>query len=78
MRFVECKALLGGVTTTQGFVYTNGDDQTSYFEGLVRNVEFPNKGWPVASDYINDFKSKTDAEDQLKDVLESNNLSSFI
>ncbi len=69
VRFVECRALLGGVTTTQGFLYKNGTHQTSYFEGLVRNAEFPNKGWPVADGYINDFVSKKDAADHLIPAL---------
>jgi 5-methylthioadenosine/S-adenosylhomocysteine deaminase len=69
VRCVECRAALGGVTTTQGFSYKNGTPLTSYFEGLTRNVEFPNKTWPTASDYINDFSSKQDAEKQLTPIL---------
>jgi 5-methylthioadenosine/S-adenosylhomocysteine deaminase len=62
VRFVECRALLGGVTTTQGIQYINGNALTSYFEGLVRNVEFPVKNWPTADDYINDLTSKQQAQ----------------
>jgi 5-methylthioadenosine/S-adenosylhomocysteine deaminase len=62
VRFVECRAILGGVTTTQGILYQNGTPMRSYYEGLVRNVEFPVKNWPVADDYINDFTSAQDAE----------------
>jgi 5-methylthioadenosine/S-adenosylhomocysteine deaminase len=65
VRFVECRALLGGVTTTQGLQYKNGAPLTSYFEGLVRNVEFPVKNWPVAEDYIFDLPTKQAAEAQL-------------
>jgi len=62
VRFVECRSLLGGVTTSQGIAYTNGTPLTSYFEGLIRNVEFPNNNWPQASDYINDLTSEQQAE----------------
>lgn len=65
VRFVECRALLGGVTTTQGISYQSGTPLRSYFEGLVRNVEFPVRNWPVASDYINDFTSSDDAENRI-------------
>jgi 5-methylthioadenosine/S-adenosylhomocysteine deaminase len=62
-RYVECRALLGGVTTTQGLTLTSLGDTKAYYEGLIRNVEFPNEpGWPVADDWINDFSSYQDAE----------------
>jgi 5-methylthioadenosine/S-adenosylhomocysteine deaminase len=61
VRFVECRSLLGGVTTSQGIAYKSGTPLTSYFEGLIRNVEFPNNNWPEASDYIDDLKSEQQA-----------------
>lgn len=57
-RFVECRALLGGVTTTQGLTLSSLGSTVPYYQGLVRSVEFsygPN--WPVAADHINDFAS---------------------
>jgi len=69
VRFVECRALLGGVTTTQGLYYENGTQLRSFFEGLVRNVEFPIKNWPTASDFINDFASSAEAQEKLGPAL---------
>lgn len=40
-RFVECRALLGGVTTTQGLSARRGEEELRY-QGLTRNVEAPN------------------------------------
>jgi cytosine/adenosine deaminase-related metal-dependent hydrolase len=57
-RFVECRALLGGVTTTQGLTLTSLGNTASYYEGLIRNVEFSyGTDWPTATDHINDFTS---------------------
>jgi 5-methylthioadenosine/S-adenosylhomocysteine deaminase len=69
VRYVECRALLGGVTTTQGVRYQNDKEITHYFEGLVRNVEFPGKPWPIGEDYINDFTSPADAEKNVGPAL---------
>ena len=54
--------MLGEVTTSQGIAYKNGTNLTSYFEGLIRNVEFPNNNWPEAKDYIDDLNSEQEAE----------------
>ena len=40
-RYAECKALFGGVTTTQGIRLAKANTIRSYFRGLVRNVEMP-------------------------------------
>jgi 5-methylthioadenosine/S-adenosylhomocysteine deaminase len=69
VRFVECRALLGGVTTTQGLQYRSSDNLTSYFQGLLRIVEFPGQGWPVADDYIFDFKNEQEAEHHIAPAL---------
>jgi 5-methylthioadenosine/S-adenosylhomocysteine deaminase len=69
VRFAECRALLGGVTTTQGILFKSGADITTYFEGLVRNVEYPVKDWPVADDYVNDLKTKKEAKDALSQPI---------
>jgi hypothetical protein len=41
VRFVECRAMLGGVTSTQGITLANAQGITRFFKGLVRNVESP-------------------------------------
>src|ERR1700722_5843734 len=57
-RFVECRALLGGVTTTQGLTLSSLGGTASYYQGLVRIVEFSyGANWPTATDHINDFTS---------------------
>jgi hypothetical protein len=40
-RYVECKCLFGGVTTTQGIRLNGAASIGGYFRGLVRNVETP-------------------------------------
>jgi 5-methylthioadenosine/S-adenosylhomocysteine deaminase len=65
IRFVECRSLLGGVTTTQGLSIRNMKSATKEaYAGLVRNVELPDdKSWPAAEDQINDFRSLDEALD---------------
>jgi imidazolonepropionase-like amidohydrolase len=41
VRYVECRALFGGVTTSQGITLAQAGGITKYFRGLVRNVEQP-------------------------------------
>ena len=41
VRYVECRAMLGGVTSTQGITLANASSLTRHFKGLVRNVESP-------------------------------------
>ena len=38
-RFVECKCLFGGVTTTQGIALFSNQGIAQYYRGIVRNVE---------------------------------------
>jgi cytosine/adenosine deaminase-related metal-dependent hydrolase len=66
IRFVECRALLGGVTTTQGLTLYNIPAGTkAAYAGLVRNVELPDDpSWPTAEDQINDFTSVKEANDK--------------
>ncbi|MER9593944.1 amidohydrolase family protein [Mesorhizobium sp. M0244] len=40
-RFVECRSLLGGTTTTQG-LSTSSSGGKKWYQGLTRNVEAPN------------------------------------
>lgn len=39
VRYVECKCLLGGVTTTQGIMLSSNAGVQRYYRGIVRNVE---------------------------------------
>lgn len=39
VRFVECKCLFGGVTTSQGIALYSNQGITQYYRGIVRNVE---------------------------------------
>lgn len=39
VRYVECKALVAGVTTTQGIQLASNAAARSYYRGIVRNVE---------------------------------------
>lgn len=41
VRYVECRAMFGGVTSTQGITLANAQGLTRHFKGLVRNVEQP-------------------------------------
>jgi 5-methylthioadenosine/S-adenosylhomocysteine deaminase len=39
VRYVECKCLLGGVTTSQGIMLSSNAGVQRYYRGLIRNVE---------------------------------------
>jgi 5-methylthioadenosine/S-adenosylhomocysteine deaminase len=39
VRYVECKCLLGGVTTTQGIMLSSNAGVRRFYRGIVRNVE---------------------------------------
>lgn len=41
VRYVECRAMLGGVTTTQGISLASAGGLQKYYRGVVRNVESP-------------------------------------
>ncbi|KVU01447.1 hypothetical protein WK61_05435 [Burkholderia ubonensis] len=75
VRFVECRALLGGVTTTQGLsLGTMANTTVEAYRGLVRNIELPdNPAWPSAVDQINDFMSQAEAEQKYGGMLNDPN-----
>ncbi|MDH5326025.1 MAG: S41 family peptidase [Gammaproteobacteria bacterium] len=53
VRYVEMRALLGGVTTTQGISLSSEPGIKRYYKGLVRNVEQPlDSTWPAAGTNI--------------------------
>lgn len=41
VRYAECRALLGGVTTSQGITLYRAESMKKYYKGLIRNVESP-------------------------------------
>lgn len=58
-RYVECKCLFGGTTTTQGFRLNNAGGQVRYYRGLVRNVEQTgDPALPIAGGQIPDVAKK--------------------
>jgi 5-methylthioadenosine/S-adenosylhomocysteine deaminase len=59
IRFVECKCLLGGVTTSQGVKLASNAGIQRYYRGLVRNVEQTgDKDLPEAQGRIPDIEAK--------------------
>lgn len=62
VRYVECKCLLGGVTTSQGIALFSNAGITRYYRGVVRNAEAPDAAdLEAASSRIADVEA-TDAE----------------
>ncbi len=58
VRYVECKALVGGVTTTQGIALFSAPGVRRYYRGIVRNVEEPgDPALPEAASRIADVQA---------------------
>lgn len=77
-RFVECRALLGGITTSQGLTISSLGNTVAYYQGLIRNVEFSyGANWPTATDHINDFASFAEFK-QTYDPLVNNSLARLV
>ncbi|MBA2781801.1 MAG: amidohydrolase family protein [Actinomycetota bacterium] len=70
VRYVECKCLLGGVTTAQGIALFSNQGIMRHYRGVVRNVEETGEGdLPDAATKISDVEAE-DAErflDRLQD-----------
>ena len=63
-RFAECRALFGGVTTSQGIGAVSTSGQRSVYQSLVRVVEGPlDPAWPAAKDQTLDFPTPQIATD---------------
>jgi cytosine/adenosine deaminase-related metal-dependent hydrolase len=59
VRYVEMKALLGGVTTTQGIALFSAPGLRRYYRGIVQNVESPDEdALPAASSRIADVDAR--------------------
>ena len=66
VRYVECKCLLGGVTTTQGIKLSSNAGIQRFYRGLIRNVEqTDDPTLPEAQGRIDDVDAK-DARSFLK------------
>lgn len=58
VRYVECKCLTGGVTTSQGIALFSNNGIQKYYRGVVRNVEnTDDAGLPEALAKISDVES---------------------
>lgn len=58
VRYVECKCLLSGVTTSQGIALFSNAGITRYYRGVVRNAESPDApDLPAASSRIADIEA---------------------
>jgi imidazolonepropionase-like amidohydrolase len=59
VRYVESKALFGGITTTQGVALASNAGVETYYHGVVRNVESTgDKALPAARTHIADVEAK--------------------
>jgi 5-methylthioadenosine/S-adenosylhomocysteine deaminase len=75
VRFVECRCLLGGVTTSQGIALSSNAGIMRHYRGLVRNVEEPGDlNVRAATTHIPDIVAK-DAE---KFLARLNNVSCLL
>lgn len=62
VRYVECKCLVGGVTTSQGIALFSNAGITRYYRGVIRNAEAPDSAdLKPASSRIADVEA-TDAD----------------
>ena len=58
VRYVECKCLLAGVTTSQGIALSSNSGIRTYYEGVIRTVERPDDpGLPAAGTRIPDVSA---------------------
>jgi len=71
VRYVECKCLVAGVTTSQGITLSSSSKIKAYYSGVVRNVERTNNpDLPNAGTRIDDIDSE-DASKFLKQLQDS-------
>ena len=68
VRYVECKALVAGTTTSQGIELYSNQDAEHYFRGSIRNVEKTDDSQlPAATSKIGDVEA-TNAQKFLKRI----------
>ena len=59
VRYVECRCLLGGVTTSQGIQLTSNAGVRRFYRGLIRNVEQTDEAaLPEAATRIDDIEAR--------------------
>lgn len=69
-RYVECRALFGGTTTSQGISFSGGPGR-DYYRGLVRNVEAPDvAGLPGAIGRTLDYDDRSHVRRELVPALQ--------
>lgn len=74
VRYVECKCLLAGVTTSQGIALSSNAGARRYYHGIIRNIEQPDdKEFKAARTHIADVAA-TDVEKFNKTLQRSNSL----
>ena len=67
VRYVECKCLLGGVTTSQGLTLSPAPGLQKEFTGIVRNAEYPDDpALPAADAKVNDVATAEELEKELE------------
>ena len=72
-RFVECRSLLGGTTTTQGLSSSLRGESRTWYKGLTRNVEAPNEPiFPKAGGKTLDYRA-SEIESKLVPALKRDN-----
>src|SRR4029077_18112431 len=60
VRYVECKALIGGTTTTQGVALFSNSGARRFYRGIVRNVEqTDDPALPESDAHIADVDAKS-------------------
>ncbi len=70
VRYVECKCLAGGVTTSQGIMLFSNAGIKKYYRGIVRNVEeTADTDLPDVDAHIPDITAR-DAEKVLETIAE--------
>jgi len=70
VKYVECKCLVGGVTTSQGVTLANSQLRKKFFHGAIRNVEETNEAvLPEVKTHIADIEEDgaSDFKDGLRD-----------
>lgn len=67
VRYVECKCLMGGVTTSQGITLASNAGVIKYYRGVVRNVEHPDDpALPAAETRTDDVVDAADFLEKLQ------------
>jgi len=62
IRYVECKSLVAGVTTTQGVALYNADGTFDYYRGIVRYAEKTGEAdLPAAASHLADVEATEDS-----------------